>query len=176
MKTIVKFVSLLLMATICSAIQCFDPHEDENHHHRIYFENCWERPVFIGFGIDWYWEFDPFAKYFKHAEIPLSECDAFNKVMPGEVDSEYIYFDDYIEYMTQDRDSVYLLVYDGEQINKKDSECFLVMYLLSIEDLQKVNFHLTYPPNQDMKDFYMWPSYNDVIEQSRQSKSKESKP
>ena len=157
---------LILMATIFSANRCFDPHEDDNWHHHIYFENCWDRPIFIAPGIDWHWVDDPYVQYFKYEEVPMSEWER-PKIMPGTIDSEQVYFYDYIEYMIQDGDSVFIEVLDAEQPNKKDSECFLVMYLLSLEDLQKVNFHLTYPPNQDMKDFYMWPSYNDVIEQSQ---------
>jgi ABC-type multidrug transport system ATPase subunit len=35
----------------------------------------------------------------------------------------------------------------------------------SKEDLRKVKFHVCYPPTEAMKDFYMKPSYEEVIKQ-----------
>ena len=60
-------------------------------------------------------------------------------------------------------DSVVVSVFDAELPGKKDSECFLVRYHLSREDLKKVNYHIYFPPTDAMKDFYMRPSYDEVI-------------
>lgn len=38
----------------------------------------------------------------------------------------------------------------------------LVSYILTLEDLVSLNFHLSYPPNKDMKDVRMDPAYGKI--------------
>ena len=141
--------------------------EDEDHHYKIYFENHWDKSIYIWYDVDWHWYDNPYENYFSYSEEPLHESESLPKILPGGIESELMTLRDYYEYALQDEDSVIIFVFDGEQSDKKDSECFLVRYHLSEEDLKKVGFHVCYPPTEAMKDFYMKPSYEEVIENRR---------
>lgn len=137
--------------------------EDEDHHYKIYFENHWDKSIYIWYDVDWHWYDNPYENYFSYSEEPLHESESLPKILPGGIESELMTLRDYYEYALQDEDSVIIFVFDGEQLDKKDSECFLVRYHLSEEDLKKLGFHVCYPPTEAMKDFYMKPSYEEVI-------------
>ena len=50
-------------------------------------------------------------------------------------------------------------VFNASKLNKQDvppEEALIVRYDLSQEDLKKVNWILTYPPNDAMKGIKMW--------------------
>lgn len=168
MKKIYHTIILLAMiATILSAFKCNPNYEDENYHLKILFENSWKKPIYMDCSFDYRWERNPFENYFHFSEKPMNEYPNSNKILPGETNSEITKKFEYYEAQIQNGDSVAIIVFDGQQPDKKDSDCFLVYYLLSIKDLQKVNFHLTYPPNENMKNFHMKPSYEEVIRQSQ---------
>ena len=156
---------LILIVIVSSFSSCFPLHEDEDHHFIIYFENLWNKSIVINYHIDWHWYDDPFEAYsdslfFK--EKPLSEGLIQYEIKPGGIDSKLMKFNDYYEIALEDKDSVVIYVFDAEQPDKKDSECLLVRYHLSKKDLQKVNFHISFPPTEAMKDFYMKPTYEEI--------------
>lgn len=159
-------ISIALTALVFSFYSCVKLHEDEDHHYTIYFENHWDKSIFIRYNIDWYW-YDSISREWvtSFSEEPLYERARCHKILPGGIDSKLMELRDYYEYQLQDEDSVVISVFDAEQPDKKDSECFLVRYHLSEEDLKKVGFHVCYPPTEAMKDFYMKPSYEEVIRQ-----------
>ncbi len=66
------------------------------------------------------------------------------------------------------QDTVVISLFDAQDPYKNDSECFLVRYHLSKEDLKKIKFCVCYPPTEDMKDFCMYPSYEEVIRKSEE--------
>ena len=168
MKKIYHTIILLAMiATILSAFDCYSRYEDENCHHNILFENSWNKPIYMDFSVDYRYERNHYGDYFHFSEKPMNEYPNSNKILPGETNCEITKKLEYYEARIHNGDSVAIIVFDGQQPDKKDSECFLVYYLLSLKDLQKVNFHLTYPPNENMKDFHMKPSYEEVIRQSQ---------
>ena len=159
---------LIIIGALFSFTSCYPLHEDEDHHYIIYFKNLWNKSIVINYHIDWYWYYNPFESYsdslfFK--EKPISEDLRHYEIKPGDIDSKLMEHNDYYETDLEDQDSVVIYVFDAEQPDKKDSECFLARYHLSKEDLQKVNFHVSFPPTEAMKDFYMKPSYEEVIRQ-----------
>ena len=150
---------------LSSFYSCVKLDEDEDHHFKIYFENHWDKPVYIGYSIDWHWYDDPYEDYgCSFCEEPLTEHSRCHKVQSGGVDSELMTLNEYYESF-ENQDTVVIRVYNAENPEKKDSESFLVRYHLSKEDLRKVKFHVCYPPTEAMKDFYMKPSYEEVIKQ-----------
>ena len=158
----IRFISLALTAFVISFYSC-SLEEDENHHFKIYFENHWDKSIYIRRDADWHWYDNPQEKYaIFYAEEPLHETERSAKILPGGIESKLMKQRDYYEYILQDEDSIVIFVFDGEQPDKKDSECLLVRYHLSEEDLKKVGFHVCYPPTEAMKDFYMKPSYEEV--------------
>lgn len=162
-----RSVLLALIATLFSTNSCHKLHEDENHHFRIHFENCWKAPLFIWYDIDWHWYDNPWEQYDSFIEKPIHESERWHRLQPGDIDSDLMEHNEYYECALQRGDSVVISVFSAEHPELKDSECFLVRYHLSKEDLQKVNFHVSYPPTENMRDCYMQPSFDEVIEQNR---------
>lgn len=152
------FISFVLLFFSCRKL-----HEDENHHYKIYFENHWEKSIFIWYSIDWHWYYNPYEKHFTlFAEEPLYENESFHLIQPGGVDDELMEHRGYYETALESGDSVVISVFDAEQPNKNDSEVFLVRYHLSKADLKKVGFHVSYPPTESMRNIYMKPSFNEI--------------
>lgn len=156
----------IVLATILSAFTCYDypDHEDEKHHYILYFENRSDKSIVIWSAIHCYWYNNPCRMYRSYRELWSYENEGEN-ISPGEVNGKYMKHDGYYEDWFENGDSMYIAVFDSELIHNhdKDSLRFLASYLLSLEDLKKVNFHLTYPPKEDMKDFHIWPSYDEII-------------
>ncbi len=94
------------------------------------------------------------------------------RILPDEIDSELMTHNEYYEKININ-DSIVVCLFDARFPNKKCSECFLVRYHLSKEDLKKIKFCVCYPPTEDMKDFYMYPSYEEVIRKSEETDSED---
>ena len=173
-KTYRKTVLLMMIATIFSVFSCRHYYfEDETHHRRIHFINWGNKAIYIRGMIDRNWYPDPFISHslerFNHINLQ-DEILAhnFGKIMPGKINYDLMdLLDDYYEYHIVDKDSVVFSVFDGEHLEANDSDSFIVCYLLSLEDLKKLHFQVSYPPTEDMKDVYMYPSYDEVIRQNR---------
>ena len=164
MKKIYHTVLLsIVFATILSAFTCYNypDYEDEDHHYILYFKNCSDKSIVIWSDKDCYWYNNPCTMYLSYEKLWRYDNEGVN-ISPGEMNGKYTRHDGYYENWLEDGDSMYIAVFDAERIHKNDSLRFLASYLLSLEDLQKVNFHLTYPPNEGMKDFHMWPPHNEI--------------
>ena len=57
-----------------------------------------------------------------------------------------------------------ILVCNSEYNDELD-KCLLQEYEISFDDLEKLGWHLYYPPTPEMKDIKMWPPYEEVIKQ-----------
>jgi hypothetical protein len=159
---LLRLIIIVFLFSSCSPL-----HEDEGHHYKIYFENLWDKSIVINYHIDWHWYDNPFEAYSDSLffeEKPISEGWRRDEIKPGGIDSKLMEHNDYYEIALEEKDSVVVYVFDAEQPEKKDSECFLVRYHLSKEDLQKVRFHISFPPTDAMKDFYMKPSFEEIKE------------
>lgn len=153
-----------------SAFTCntYPDFEDENHHYKVYFENCWDKPIII-----WSSRFshvygaNDCEMYVPYEELICRYDNQGKKIPPGGINNDYIKSEIFYENCLKEWDSLYIAVFYNEQTILNDSLSFLVSYLLSLNDLQKVDFHITYPPKENMKDVHMWPSFEEVIERSR---------
>ena len=165
-----NFILLAITPIIISAFTCYNypDYEDESHHYKIYFENCWDKPIVVWSTKDCYYLNNPCTMY-----VPFNKLWKYENqgevIYPGRIDGDYIKHDGYYEDWFEEGDSLYIAVFDSDRNNENDSPRFLFSYLLSINDLQKVNFHLTYPPTENMKDLHMWPSYEDVMTDSHKT-------
>ena len=57
-----------------------------------------------------------------------------------------------------------IFVFDAKKLEVKNDHvdnAFLMRYDVSLQDLQRVNWYLTYPPNISMKAIKMWPRYGE---------------
>jgi len=155
-------VLLTLIATVSLVTSCIKLHEDENHHYKIYFKNNWDKSVTIWYAIDRYWNDNPFDKdtpFFY--EKPIQETEWYDKI-PSGCTVEFLERRSYYETDLEDGDTIVVCVFDAENPEKKDTECFLVRYYLSKEDLRKINFHVSFPPTETMRTFYMKPPFDQV--------------
>lgn len=59
-------------------------------------------------------------------------------------------------------DTLMIYILDDQALKKEDvdiRQSFLQRYDLSLQDLQRLNWVLSYPPAENMKDIKMWPTY-----------------
>ena len=59
-------------------------------------------------------------------------------------------------------DTLMVFVFDAELLETNPSnveEALLLRYDLSLKDLQRFNWTLSYPPTESMKDIKMWPRF-----------------
>ncbi|MDR0437616.1 MAG: hypothetical protein LBH22_04860 [Bacteroidales bacterium] len=62
-------------------------------------------------------------------------------------------------------DTLYLFVFDAAVIENTSwdivvrDQLFLKRYHLTLEDLQRLNWRITYPPTEEMRDVKQWPPY-----------------
>ena len=161
-----KFILLVFIPIFLSAFTCdaYPDFEDENHHYKIYFENNWDKKIRIV--SNWYWNYYPCKMDVSYETI--WRYDNEGVIIPPEgINGEYMKHDGFYESWVKDGDSLSVAIFEAVRVNENDSLHLLVSYALSLENLQKANFHLTYPPKEEMKDFHMWPTFKEVIERSR---------
>ncbi len=164
-KTYHTFIILVMITTILSAYTCvsYPDYEDENHHYMIYFENKWDKAVVI------------FAKWYWHAyytpcktEVTYESLWRYDnhgaKIPSGGINGDYMKQEDYFETGFTEGDSLLITIFNADYR-------FLVNYALSLNDLPKLNFHLIYPPTEDMRGIYMYPAYEEVLRQSMHNDS-----
>mgnify|MGYP007070224037 CR=1 FL=1 len=168
-----KSVILVIASILVSVTSCIPLKEDENHHFNIYVKNNWDKPILLKYGMDAPWYQEPFEKYY----LPFiynddSICKGSYIIQPESIESDYMTYNDYYENLDI-KDTIVMCFFDASFSDKKFSECFLVRYLLSKEDLKKIKFCVCYPPTDDMKDFYMYPLYEEVIRKSEETDSED---
>jgi hypothetical protein len=166
-----KIMLLGMIVTLLSASTCYHypDYEDESHHYKIYFENCWDKPVVIWSAMDSHWYNDPCKMYVQFNKLWRYDNEGVI-ISPGRIDGDYMKHDGFYENWFEDGDSLYIAVFDAERTDKNDSLRFVVSYLLSLDDLHKLDYHLAYPPTEKMRDLHMWPPYDELIKDMNPSK------
>jgi hypothetical protein len=82
---------LALVVMVLSVSSCFKLHEDEDHHFKIYFENSWNKSIYIWYDIDWYWYDNPYEEIFDmYWEEPVRVTKKCWEVPSGSVDDEFM--------------------------------------------------------------------------------------
>ncbi len=165
-KSVIPILAFILFIMV----SCVPLKEDEDHHFKLRIKNNWNFPIAVWADIDWHWNNNPYDKNFKlFYDKPIDRCP---KIQPGCIDDELMTRRDYYEYLDI-QDTVVIGLFDAQDPYKNDSECFLVRYYMSKEDLKKIKFCVCYPPTEDMKDFCMYPSYDEVIRKSEETDSED---
>lgn len=162
---------LIIQMSILFCVSCA-PENDENHHYYIIFNNNTGKDLYV---IDSSIYPDttngPGGKIFGN--------QGFCKVEAYRSSSEPLHYlwESYEEAFILDEygkrypsDTMMVFVYDVETFDKitrhdrvKDSlllqEAFRARYDLSLQDLQRLNWTLSYPPTENMKTIKMWPNF-----------------
>ena len=161
--------SFLLCCFTCA------PNDNDNDHYRINFYNNTGRELYVTCS-KWYpdttieghleWNdverryHDYRVKAYRQNKEPLhSIWDSYEEMFEGD---EYGYKD-------YPNDTMMVFVFDADIIGKRipdsfrDSlllqEAFMARYDLSLQDLQRLNWTLSYPPTENMKTIKMWPNF-----------------
>lgn len=155
MKTFIIYLPLLL-SPFFLVVDCYPTEEDENHHLTVHFENRWDKPIYFDRYMNYHWEGDCRDSVFlvigdtTKFVVRASEC-----LFPGDIDSEKLRKREYYEFYEYD-DTLVVQIYNPTIPDATRYESLLAAYLLSTEDLQKLKFHLSYPPSEELRKFRIY--------------------
>lgn len=152
MKTKIIIVIIFGLAYLSSACE-----EDKEHcHHTIQFNNNSDEIVYIHMGYDSIFFYNLFPN-------PITEdiyrVDAYSENTLG------LQHRNCIEYKFKHGDEVSVFIFDAEILVTTPwdtiGKYYMVLqrYDLMLEDLQKLNWTLSYPPTEAMKNIKMYPPY-----------------
>ena len=162
MKNVIK---ISLVALICMATRCTDK-ENENCHTAIRFSNNSEKNLRVVDMFTHTFFTDPldirkgFAGIVDSKQFIINSGEQNNRrAMWSGICFENGFKDEYFS------DTVYVYVFDAAVVDTTPWEIvakdYLVLkrYDLSLEDLQRLDWQVTYPPTEQMKDVKQYPPY-----------------
>jgi hypothetical protein len=150
----IRFLSLVIVTFLLSC----EGVEPDGLHHFVYFDNQTNQPLYIGSW--WHGQKDCIPAHsadsvLKIGIIPSTSClgNLLYKGAHGyEWDEEHrIIVCDVENWGEQYADFVFILSHT------------LMDMSISLTDLQRLNWRLTFPPTENMKDLTMTPSYEEII-------------
>jgi len=162
-----KKLTLCLMLLICLlATSCFDELQmRENCHQTIYFKNNSSKTLYTY----------PASKY---PDTSLSEAESTSEIYYG----HYVVSPDSVNHFAFARrfcleddfksghfglDTMMIFVFDLAVLENVPEDTIRAKYMvlqrydLSLSDLQKLDWEVTYPPTPEMKDMKMYPPYKE---------------
>lgn len=145
------FIFILLASMVCTSCRYLD--YDENSPYRIGFYNTTETDLYV----DWSTEYPDTAITDMRALLMPDICKVKAYAFNNDALDLYSLFFKGKKALPSDTLMVY--VFNASKLNKQDvppEEALIARYDLSQEDLKKVNWILTYPPNDAMKGIKMW--------------------
>lgn len=173
-------LALILTAVVLTLSSCYK--DDANHHFRIPFKNNADYSIYLRRAsktdntmlphfhdtILQSWYVDPSHDTFNNKIRPKEEFeDAFFDMTCYEASFGYRY------------DTLLIFVFNVDTFDTYGwdyvREHYLVLqrYDLSLENLQSVNFRLSFPPDSTMKLFHMWPPYGTYNENGQKKNKNE---
>lgn len=154
---ILVVLSFVFMANACNR-------EDENHHRTIEIINNSEKAIYTYLGL-----FYP-DTLFEAGRIPSSSEPSIYKVVPHErnrsaLNMARIYWETIFKDGSQiPSDTLMIYIYDAELWESKTFNhiynTVIQRYDVSLQDLQWLNWKISYPPSEEMKNIKMYPPYN----------------
>ena len=165
MKNVIK---ILLLFILCSAHTCRPiPEENENCHLTIYFSNNSEKNLRVTeVFVHQIFFPDPFDTKTLSSTAELQKYK-INSSEQNNRDAMYSNLRCYEDIFKRDTysDEVYVYIFDAELIENTPWEVvtrdYLVLkrYDLTLSDLQRLDWRVTYPPTEAMKDIKQYPPY-----------------
>ena len=140
---------------------------DNTGHNSIIFINNTDVPIDVSYSLD-------------YPDLDLGSYDINKKqehqrrIMPNKASSNPLMFGD-INASWEDRfqvlavDTLIIQVFDSRIIDEyiwskiRSDYMILQQYFVSLENLQSVDWRISYPPTPEMKDIKMWPPYEEAI-------------
>jgi hypothetical protein len=151
---------ILLLSWICMATTCV-PKESENCHPTIKFSNNSDMTLYVQ-DVDFYLvdSPDPFDirkySYFHPGQ---------RNIKSHTVTKEALFSRSCFEHQFKTINTLYVYVFDAEVVKNTSWDIiardYLVLkrYDLTLEDLQRLDWKISYPPTEAMKDVEQWPPY-----------------
>lgn len=157
-------ITIVLMVLFCvfMANSCVMK-EDENHHRTIEVINNSEKAIYTYLGL-----FYP-DTLFEAGRIPSSSEPSIYKVLPHErnrsaLNMARVYWETIFKDGSQiPSDTLMIYIYDAELWESKTFnhiyKTVIQRYDVSLQDLQGLNWKISYPPAEEMKNIKMYPPY-----------------
>lgn len=131
--------------------------EDENHHKTIEIINNSEKTLYADCGVS-----------YPDTLFDIRRPSPAYKIKPYERNTTALWNRDYWESDFEvgwiiPSDTLMIYIYDAELLDSKTfthiKNTVIQRYDLSLQDLQFLNWKISYPPSEAMKDIKMYPSY-----------------
>ena len=163
-KPIIAIASALVY--FCSCDMEFPGPE---RHYDIPFKNNSNSSIYIVWKPLYYNNNQPLDTLIYYSNDPTQDCpNTTHKAEPGEENTRALhsYFDPWEKKFHSTYygfDTLVVVVYNADTLEtygwKLVCNNYIQKYDLTLEDLQSVNFKLSFPPTKEMKHIHMWPPY-----------------
>jgi hypothetical protein len=151
---------LIVLSFVAMASTC--KNEDENHHRTIEVINNSEKAIYANFDFAYPDTLAP--------GVPSSSEPSIYKVEPHERNTSALWQRDFWELIFRDfryekqipSDTLMVFIFDVELLDSHTTHInntVIQRYDLSLQDLQRINWTLTYPPSPNMSAIKMYPPY-----------------
>lgn len=154
-------IVLLVLFCVFMANSCVMK-EDENHHRTIEVINNSEKAIYTNLGMSY-----PDTLF--EVGVPSSSEPSIYKVVPHErnrsaLNMARVYWETIFKDGSQiPSDTLMVYIYDAELMDSKTFDhiynTVIQRYDLSLQDLQWLNWKISYPPSEEMKNIKMYPPY-----------------
>ena len=147
---------IILLYILCISTTC---KEDDNDHYCICFQNRADYPIYVSCKHLSNRQ-DTTAIYSFH--FPLE----YLKINPNEINIKSLRASSWEAVFTDERfspiDTLMIFVFEAEKVEAEadPQEAVIARYDVSLEDLQRNNWLLSYPPNKNMATIKMWSHYS----------------
>ena len=167
MKNVIRLLVLLCISTASS---CREPQDTENCHFAISFSNHTEKRLRVNtahlhpshfpnaFALN---RMTPYtARGTKYVVNAGEQNNRSATRSTGCIENTFWRFDGFL-------DTLFLFIFDANVIERTPWDIvardYLVLrrYDLTLEDLQRLNWQVTYPPDERMRDVRMWPPFGE---------------
>ena len=166
MKNVIKF---LLLAGICIASHCGKKVDSENCHYAINFSNNSKKNLYVrdnrrvrSYPLEIGYLDDTVQDRYK---VNVGEKKNRIALLLNGPCWEYMFVGGTPSYVTSLMDTLSVYIFDAEIVEKNSWEIvvknnlFLKRYDLTLKDLQRLDWKITYPPTEAMKDIEQYPPY-----------------
>ncbi len=159
MKKISK-ITIILMTLSFAFLANNCEREDENHHKTIEVINNSDKAVYTYLSTSYPDTLDMYG-------VPSSPYPSIYKIEPYERNKSALSLREFYEVIFRDggqipSDTLMVFFMDAEKLESETTHVhnsIIQRYDLSLQDLQQVNWMLTYPPSSEMKNIKMYPPY-----------------
>ena len=151
-----KLLYLFLSCTLLFCSTACHPDEDETHHYKMYVINDSDKGLFIDYSCS---KYD--TVYTTNGSFDPDECLLSKETTYLSVTSRTSWENFFAR---PDNDTLHLYLLDADLVSIQMDKSIMARYDLSLQDLQHLDWQISFPPTEAMKNIHMWPSFETIIE------------